>query len=219
MVKRENIHGMGKIGKKKTYRGDVMDKHLKELYALCAGNRQEFMIASAESKDVNVICLRAFCLYDGVGVAKDVSQALDMIGCCLDEVSSAAANGDVEAQASLGRIYRDGLCVEKDEVEAVEWYRKAAEQGHARAQNNLGVMYACGRGVEKEEAEAVAWYRKAAEQEYAATQFNLGVMYANGRGVEKDDVQAVEWYRKAAEQGNATARRRLGDCYENEKGV
>ncbi len=57
-----------------------------------------------------------------------------------------------------------GRGVEKDDAEAVKWYRKAADQGYALAQYNLGVMYANGRGVVKDDAEAVKWYRKAAEQ-------------------------------------------------------
>jgi TPR repeat protein len=115
--------------------------------------------------------------------------------------------------------YAHGRGVEKDEAEAVVWYRKAAEQGDAAAQCNLGVKYAHGRGVEKDEAEAVVWYRKAAEQGDAAAQCNLGVMYGNGRGVEKDEVEAVEWYRKAAEQGYASAQNNLGVMYEYGQGV
>jgi TPR repeat protein len=61
-------------------------------------------------------------------------------------------------------MYDDGRGVEKDEAEAVQWYRKAAEQGAAIAQNNLGEMYRIGRGVEQDDAEAVMWYQKAADQ-------------------------------------------------------
>ena len=144
-----------------------MDSHSKELYTLFASNRQKFMVASAESEDANIVCLRAFCLHDGIGVARDVPRALHMIRRCLDEVSHAAVNGEIEAQTSLGRIYYDGLRVEKDYKRAFKWYIKAVEQMCARAQNGIGLMYANGRGVEKDYAVAVDWCRKAAEHGYA----------------------------------------------------
>ena len=53
------------------------------------------------------------------------------------------------AATTLGYLYADGLGVEKNNTEAVKWYRKAAEQGYAGAQANLGVMYENGRGVKR----------------------------------------------------------------------
>ncbi len=134
-------------------------------------------------------------------------------------VREAAERGDAVAQYNLGAKYANGHGVEKNEREAVAWYRKAAEQGHAGAQNNLGAMYAEGRGIEKNEREAVAWFRSAAEQGYAGAQYNLGVRYANGRGVEKNEREAVAWFRKAAEQGFAEAQNNLGAMYEKGRGI
>jgi TPR repeat protein len=37
--------------------------------------------------------------------------------------------------------------VEKNNVEAVKWFRQAAAKGSAEAQNNLGVMYTQGPEV------------------------------------------------------------------------
>jgi len=39
----------------------------------------------------------------------------------------------------LGLCYDYGIGVDKDEIEAVKWYRKAAEQGYSNAQYNLSV--------------------------------------------------------------------------------
>ena len=108
--------------------------------------------------------------------------------------------------------------VEKDEVEAVKWFRKAAKQGDRAAQCLLGDCYAQGRGVEQDEAEAVKWYRKAANTKkhnpgLPVAQRRLGDCYAEGRGVEQDFEKAAIWYRKAAERGDeraAAALDRLG---------
>jgi len=42
--------------------------------------------------------------------------------------------GHSSAQYNLAVCYENGTGVEKDEQEAVEWYKKAAEQGYASAQ-------------------------------------------------------------------------------------
>ena len=140
---------------------------------------------------------------------------------------AAVADGDAQARYNLGLRYSTGRGVQRNDREAVGWYRKAAEQGHAQAQYALGVMYANGPrfvclyrcGVARDDTEAVAWYRKAAEQGNADAQNNLGVMYANGRGVSRNDAEAVAWYRKAADQGHAKAQTNLEWMYNHDRGV
>jgi TPR repeat protein len=113
----------------------------------------------------------------------------------------------------LGVAFRDGEGVEKDEKEAVRWFRKAAEQGYAMAQVELGKVYYYGQGVKKDNTEAIKWYRKAAEQGYSFGQYNLGQAYSEGVGVKEDIVEAVKWWRKAAEQGNVYAQNNLFYTY------
>ena len=64
----------------------------------------------------------------------------------------------------LGGFYAKGVGVEKDEAEAVKWFRAAAEQGFMKGKALLGLAYFEGTGVEKDEAEGVKWLRAAAEQ-------------------------------------------------------
>ena len=123
------------------------------------------------------------------------------------ETKAKADQGDAQAQYNLGVMYMIGIGVVKDEVEAVEWFRKAADQGDALAQYNLGLMYDNGNGVVKDEVEAVKWYRKAADQGDADAQFNLGKMYAAGRGVVKDEVEAYKWFLLGGAQGDGDAKK------------
>jgi uncharacterized protein len=109
-----------------------------------------------------------------------------------------AAQGEVEAQFTLGVLYSKGEGVPQDETEALKWFRLAAAQGHARAQLNLGLLYATGEGVPQDEAEALKWFRLAAAQGEAGAQFNLGVLYYTGEGVPQDDIQAYKWFHLAA---------------------
>jgi TPR repeat protein len=57
-----------------------------------------------------------------------------------------------------------GNGVPKDDVEAVQWFRKAAEQGDANGETFLGAAYSNGKGIPIDKAEAATWWRKAAEQ-------------------------------------------------------
>jgi TPR repeat protein len=118
-------------------------------------------------------------------------------------------------ELQLGRTYAR----QKNQLEAVKWYRKAAEQGSASAQLNLGVKYDNGVGVAEDNTEAVRWYRLAAEQGHAPAQKSLGYMYDNGEGVAEDNTEAVRWYRLAAEQGHAPAQYNLGYMYDDGEGV
>lgn len=84
-----------------------------------------------------------------------------------------AEKGNAIAQSDLGIMYTRGDGVEKDDVEAVKWFRKAAEQGLDNAQYNLGVMYYEGDGIPKDYAEAYAWLNLARAQGNSLTKFYL----------------------------------------------
>lgn len=107
----------------------------------------------------------AFALSPSVMLAQDFEagsmayQAGDFKE-ALKEWRPLADHGNVDAQFSLGVMYRFGQGVPMDYAEAMKWFRLAAEQGHAPAQSFLGDMYYhFGRGVEQDYTEAVKWYR------------------------------------------------------------
>jgi uncharacterized protein len=61
------------------------------------------------------------------------------------------------AEAFLGSAYQYGLGVEKNEYEAVKWYRKGAEQGNSVAQDFLSFAYDMGSGVPRDKILADMW--------------------------------------------------------------
>ena len=110
-----------------------------------------------------------------------------------------AENGDVRAQSTLGLIYyRGGRDVQKDDAQALRWFRLAADRGDAVAQLSLGLMYADGRGVPQDHDEAAKWYRRAADRGNPQAQYNLGLWYAKGDGGPPNKVRAHMWFNLAA---------------------
>ena len=130
-----------------------------------------------------------------------------------------AREGDATAQWLVGWSYHWGVSVVRNDVTAVEWYRRSCDQGDACGEFFLGLMYQHGHGVTQDHGEAVAWYTKAAQRGHALAQSDLGYMYENGEGVTKDHAQAVVWYTKSAQQGYAVGQCNLGTMYEYGCGV
>ncbi len=128
---------------------------------------------------------------------------------------AAANRGDPTAQNQLGVKYaqaEDGL--PRDDVKAVEWYRKAANQGLPKAQTNLGDMYFFGRGgLSQSYLDALSWYLKAAQQDWPDAQYRLGFMYEKGIGTGKDVAKAVQLYHSAADHGYPEAQNLMGILY------
>ena len=119
-----------------------------------------------------------------------------------EDMHTCAEQGNAYAQSNLGFIYRTGIGVPNDDVEAARWFQSASEQGMPRALSYLGYMYMLGHGVPEDNAEGFRLWRSAAEQGYARAQFDLGMRYAQGYGVPEDVVLAYMWSNLAAAQGN-----------------
>lgn len=126
-----------------------------------------------------------------------------------------AKQGNAEAQFKLGYILEADQGVQKNEQEALEWYKKSAKQNYLKAYRNLGLFF-----LNKEKYnEAYKWFKKGAEAGNSYAQFYLGAFYAEGLGVKKDYEKAREWYKKSADQGNVDAQYYLGDLYLQGLGV
>ena len=122
-----------------------------------------------------------------------------------ESTKARAEAGNAEAQFNLGWMYSNGDGLEKNDQEAIRWYRLAAEQGHVSAQLNLGIRYIVGYGLAQNYQEALKWFKLAAEQGNAHAQYEIGGMYQNGSGVVQNNSTAYMWYSVAAAQGNTLA--------------
>lgn len=131
-----------------------------------------------------------------------------------------AAEGDAEAEVSLGGLYEAGSVLPQDPAQAAEWYRRAAARGHAGAQANLAQMYLDGHGVPRDARQALAWFERAAGGGDAMAQMAAAELHETGAaGVAPDAGRATHYYRLAAEQGLARGQHHLGLAYRDGRGV
>ena len=72
------------------------------------------------------------------------------------------AQGDADAQLTLGAYYDHGGGGTQDYAQAMKLYRLAADQGNANAQLDLGIMYMGGHGVPQDFILAYKWLNLAA---------------------------------------------------------
>src|SRR5450759_31115 len=87
-----------------------------------------------------------------------------------------AAQGNAEAQSSLGNLYRMGQGVKQNDAEAVKWFRLSAAQRNAVGQGGLGLMYAAGGGVAQDNVRAYMWFSLAAVSGYKMAVANVDIL-------------------------------------------
>ena len=75
---------------------------------------------------------------------------------------AASKENHPRATLPLGKCYKNGVGVAKDEAEAVKWFRTSAEAENVEAMRLLGDCYRSGTGVSRDSKKAVEWYEKAA---------------------------------------------------------
>ena len=166
---------------------------------------------AAEQGSEDAKCSLAKLYAFGKGVDKSMEMALKLLEDC--------ANKEKELY-SIGRIFYEGVEVEKSYEEAIKWWKLAVEKDYRDAEFMLAVCYEKGYGVEQSYIEAIKWYFKVVENKYEGnTQNIVGVYYEKGLGVEQSYTEAVKWYLKAVENGDRKAMFNLANCYRYGRGV
>ena len=107
--------------------------------------------------------------YGDSGFPRDYREAAKWI-------SEAARRDDAWALNTLGVMYQEGLGVEKNPIQGLEYLRSAALKGYAKAQANLGAAYFAGGRVSRDLLLADQWLTLSAEQgEITAIKMRLQV--------------------------------------------
>jgi len=71
------------------------------------------------------------------------------------------------AQYELGKIYYDGIGVNRNHKIAKEYWIKSANNGYSQAQYSLGYLYLFGEGIILDYKEGCKWLKLASEQNHS----------------------------------------------------
>lgn len=127
---------------------------------------------------------------------------------------------NAEGMYGLGWCYQNGIGVDTDEVQAVDWYKKAVERGNRRALFHLGSCYAKGLGgLPKDERKAFVLYQEAERLNVPGTAYAIGLCFLEGKGVEKDLEKGLAYLNRAASEGDVKAMNSLAKCFAEGIGV
>jgi uncharacterized protein len=153
----------------------------------------------------------------------------------VEPLTFAAREGNVAAQWKLGRMYKDGDGVRRDDYKAYQNFSQivrlradeSPDSPHSRmvaqAFVALGGYHLTGIAnsrVKRNPARAVEMFHYAASYyNDADAQYQLGRVLADGLAGEPDLQQAARWFNLAAEQGHRYAQARLGQMLFNGDGV
>ncbi|SHE29363.1 Sel1 repeat-containing protein [Modicisalibacter ilicicola DSM 19980] len=132
---------------------------------------------------------------DGIGTPPDPAKAAIYYGKALRSPSNVLGN----ASLRLGRLYRDGQAVERNETLAYHLFRQAVDRDTgASALVALAEMLVEGRGVEANTEEAEALYSRAADLGYPQAFRALAEAHAPGGWLERDDQLVREYAQRYA---------------------
>lgn len=115
-----------------------------------------------------------------------------------------------EALYERGMDAISGAGFSRNDLEALEYFRRSASLGYGPAQVVLGYLCETGTITAGSQSDAVDWYRKAANQGDVLAEWMLGRRYYLGNGVPQDLSAAQKWLKQAADQNNPFAAYYLG---------
>lgn len=137
----------------------------------------------------------------------------------LHYAEQAAYLGNPMAWGAISEIYRLGLGVPADPVQAAEAARQGAMTGAPGMRLLMGMHYREGWGVPQSFTEARRWMEVAALSNSPAALTALGDLYRRGQGMPADPALAMPFYIRAAALGHTDAMNTIGMAYMRGQGV
>jgi uncharacterized protein len=104
------------------------------------------------------------------------APAMQQLKNALPSLRAMAEKGNPLAQYQLGRLYKEGFGVERDNRAAFDWFSKSARQGNTMAHVQCGIMRDWGFGCGKDPAQAFQHFSVAAEQGHPYAQLYLNTI-------------------------------------------
>jgi hypothetical protein len=149
----------------------------------------------------------------GQGVAQDLNQArawYSIAKTYKDLLLTQAATGNRSFHYFLALYY---FFVDKDYLNAINYFLAAAIQGHPGAQKYLGYFYLNGCAIQQDETLGACWTRLAAFNGNPIAQYNLAICYEKGIGTPQNLTKSGQLFYMAAREGNIYAYEELEQRY------
>jgi len=118
-------------------------------------------------------------------------------------------NGTPEQLFDAGMNSLTGSAGTRNDLAAVDYFRRSAQKGYGPAEVVLGYLYDTGQIV-RDPSQAADWYRKAADAGDPLAQWLLGQLYVAATGLPRDDTAAQKWLTLSANRKNPFAAYLLG---------
>lgn len=119
----------------------------------------------------------------------------------MKEWKTGAEQGDGSCINAVGTLYMGGKGTEKNEREAVKWFKRAVELGNEKAHANLALAYINGSGNLKADPDAAyALIKKVEDSEDPYVINFAGVMYMHGIGTPKNYEKALSFFKKIPDE-------------------
>lgn len=120
--------------------------------------------------------------------------------------STHANSGSSLAKVILGKMYEDGLYVQKNYDQAEKLYTEVAnKKSHRKAQRVaqacLGDLYIRKEFTRYDLKTAADWFKSSADLGYGKAQLKYGIQLFLGYGIEKNPELAKEYLQKASKNG------------------
>lgn len=144
-------------------------------------------------------------------IEKDYNKALD-------KLRKGADLGLAKSNYYLGQMYHKGLGTERDDSQAMDYFKRAATLGHKGAQKAIVQLLLQGQDSVVDKSKARQLLDEQAARSLEAT-LAIAEWFFYGVGFDKDYALARHFYQKAAEQGSGNAINHLGEMYRYGWGV
>ena len=132
----------------------------------------------------------------------------------IDKLHAYAAEGDLAAELTLGRLYFHGRGLPRNLEEAQKRFRTCADAKDAEA------MFFLARTLIQQDdsgnipKDAFGWYQKASDAGHHGASYNLAILYRRGLAVAPNPDKALNLYQRAAKGGHVDAALSLGMLFE-----
>jgi len=147
------------------------------------------------------------CLSNGDTINYDYKK-------CYEMLRQLSLSGSADAARRMGNIYYDGIGLEKDYCQAMNYYEIAYSLGDLWSCVRLGDMYRDGKGVERNIDSALQRYLYAANRNHLGAIHNIIMLYHSRLLSDLKTLNDVlSTLSTIAESGNADAYKRLANYY------